>query len=288
MAPVAPVRMTRAAPAGRVQAITGMSSVTTMRALLPRRSPAVICAEHLDVAAALIGQPLASPWRRLAAIGIDAALVTLMSAIGNGLMLAGVACLLWRQIRRDALVPWQRTALGTVAALGIALGAIAAWQEDVPPAQERGTEEKLEAVIREVVLEAAPAHSPATEIQHLQQRVANLEAALASERDKTPPSLRQRLEQEWNRIGLGYGWGLVYFSLLPVLWPGQTPGKRWLKLRVVELTGRPLSALDCFKRYGGYAAGMATGLIGFAQLLWDDNRQTIQDKIAHTAVIDVR
>jgi hypothetical protein len=33
---------------------------------------------------------------------------------------------------------------------------------------------------------------------------------------------------------------------------------------------------------------MATGMIGFVQVLWDDNRQAIQDKIAHTVVIDLR
>ena len=33
---------------------------------------------------------------------------------------------------------------------------------------------------------------------------------------------------------------------------------------------------------------MATGGLGFAQLLWDPNRQALQDKAAHTAVLDLR
>ena len=43
----------------------------------------------------------------------------------------------------------------------------------------------------------------------------------------------------------------------------------------------------CFSRYGGYVAGMATGMFGFAQVLWDDNRQALQDKVAHTVVVDL-
>jgi uncharacterized RDD family membrane protein YckC len=65
-------------------------------------------------------------------------------------------------------------------------------------------------------------------------------------------------------------------------------GKRLLALRVVELTGRPMTVLLSLKRYGGYAAGMATGGLGFAQVLWDANRQGLHDKAAHTVVLDLR
>jgi hypothetical protein len=33
---------------------------------------------------------------------------------------------------------------------------------------------------------------------------------------------------------------------------------------------------------------MATGGLGFLQALWDVNRQGIQDRVAHTVVIDLR
>jgi hypothetical protein len=42
------------------------------------------------------------------------------------------------------------------------------------------------------------------------------------------------------------------------------------------------------KRYGGYAAGLATGGLGLLQVLWDPNRQGLQDKAAHTVVLDLR
>ena len=51
------------------------------------------------------------------------------------------------------------------------------------------------------------------------------------------------------------------------------------------LDGRPLDLWDSFGRLSGYTAGLATGLLGFAQVFWDPNRQAIQDKIAGTVVI---
>ena len=95
--------------------------------------------------------------------------------------------------------------------------------------------------------------------------------------------------QRWmDHMGVSVGWALAYFTLLPYWMHGQTPGKKLLGLQIIELTGRPLTLVLCFSRYGGYAAGLATGGFGFLQVLWDPNRQSIQDKIAHTVVIDVR
>ncbi|WP_286272975.1 RDD family protein [Thalassotalea sp. PP2-459] len=97
---------------------------------------------------------------------------------------------------------------------------------------------------------------------------------------------------EWSQsvvkdLGLGFGWAALYFSVLTAIWHGQTPGKKLLKIRVVQLDGTPLSVWDSFGRYGGYGAGLATGLLGFIQIYWDPNRQAIHDKISSTIVIDV-
>lgn len=86
-------------------------------------------------------------------------------------------------------------------------------------------------------------------------------------------------------LGLGLGWAAVYFTLFPLLWRGQTPGKKMFNIRVVALSGEYLSLWDAFGRYGGYGAGFATGLLGFLQIVWDPNRQAIQDKISATVVI---
>jgi uncharacterized RDD family membrane protein YckC len=66
---------------------------------------------------------------------------------------------------------------------------------------------------------------------------------------------------------------------------GQTLGKRLLGIRVRRLDGQPLNWWVAFERAGGYAAGFATGLLGFAQVYWDANRQCIHDRIVGTVVV---
>ncbi len=88
-----------------------------------------------------------------------------------------------------------------------------------------------------------------------------------------------------DELGLGFGWGALYFSTILAWTNGLTPGKRLFGLRVVRLNGEPMSWLMAFERSGGYAAGFATGLLGFAHMLWDPNRMGIHDKIAETVVI---
>lgn len=86
-------------------------------------------------------------------------------------------------------------------------------------------------------------------------------------------------------LGLSAGWAAAYFTFFTTLWAGQTPGKRLLKIRVVHLSGKPMSYWMSFGRYGGYAAGLTTGLLGFLQIYWDPNRQAVQDQLSFTAVI---
>jgi hypothetical protein len=89
-------------------------------------------------------------------------------------------------------------------------------------------------------------------------------------------------------LGIGFGWTGLYFTAFVALWRGQTPAKRLLGVRVVRLDGRPLTWLSSFERFGGYAAGLVTGLLGFAQVYWDRNRQMIHDKIVETVVVRER
>ena len=70
-----------------------------------------------------------------------------------------------------------------------------------------------------------------------------------------PPDWRERAAEWLDELGLGYGGALLYFTLVPLWWPGQTAGKRLLGLRVVEITGAPMTAAVAFKRFGGYMAG---------------------------------
>jgi len=61
-----------------------------------------------------------------------------------------------------------------------------------------------------------------------------------------------------------------------------------LGIKVVKIDAKSLTLWESFERYGGYSAGLATGLLGFAQIIWDANRQAIHDKISETMVIDLR
>lgn len=86
-------------------------------------------------------------------------------------------------------------------------------------------------------------------------------------------------------LGIGFGWGALYFTAFLALWRGQTPGKRLLGMRVIRLDGKPIGWWIAFERFGSYAASLSTGLLGFAQILWDRNRQGLHDKAVETVVI---
>ena len=88
-------------------------------------------------------------------------------------------------------------------------------------------------------------------------------------------------------LGIGFGWGAVYFTSFLALWSGYTPGKRLVGIRVIRLDGKPIGWWRAFERFGGYAASLSTGLLGFLQILWDRNRQGLHDKAVETVVIRV-
>lgn len=99
------------------------------------------------------------------------------------------------------------------------------------------------------------------------------------------PSFRHSVQALATDFGLTFGWIGVYFTFILAWWNGYTPGKRLLSIRVYRLDGRAITLWMAFERLGGYAAGLATGLLGFAQVYWDPNRQGVHDKIASTVVV---
>ncbi len=134
------------------------------------------------------------------------------------------------------------------------------------------------------------------ELAERDDRIASLEAREERLDDQLTRS-RDELEAERNKgilnsfigmldeLGLGLGWSGLYFTFFLGFWRGRTPGKRILGVRVVRLDGRRLGYWVSFERFGGYAASLFTGLEGFARILWDRNRQTLEDKLAETVVI---
>ena len=88
-----------------------------------------------------------------------------------------------------------------------------------------------------------------------------------------------------DNLGIGFGWGAIYFTTFLVLGKGKTPGKRMLGIRVIRLDARPIGWWIAFERFGGYFASVSTGLLGFLQIFWDRNRQALHDKAVETVVI---
>lgn len=274
--------------------------------------------EELNVASGLLGQPLARPSRRLLAIGVDLAVIGFVSSWSNFWLLAACGLGVFAQARaqRWAATPWRTLLAWALVALMSYAGVnevIDTLREPSTPAQARDDDSEDEAdevfldsllavqaaasvplVAAESPASAASAAASAAEsIAKLKQQVRRLQSQLAKERDAAEEAAaaenwRERLRRFGLDFGVSYGWSLVYFTMLPVWWRGQTLGKRLFGLRIVEITGKPMTPLLSFKRFGGYLAGLATGGLGLVQLLWDPNRQALQDKAAHTVVIDER
>lgn len=124
-------------------------------------------------------------------------------------------------------------------------------------------------------------------IEALEERNERLEDQLEEARE--PPGLLRRARTLVTEdLGIGVGWLGLYFTVFVALWDGRTPGKKLLGARVVTLDGEPLGWWDAFGRFGGYAAGLATGMLGYLQIAWDPNRQALHDKVAGTVVIRTR
>jgi uncharacterized RDD family membrane protein YckC len=137
----------------------------------------------------------------------------------------------------------------------------------------------------------------ADSVRRLQAQVSSLTASTEA-RQRDLEQLREELRQEQeggtlfsafrgvlDDLGFGFGWASLYLTVMLSWWKGQTIGKRLLKIRVLRLDGEPITWWTAFERAGGYAAGLATGLLGFAQVYWDSNRQAIHDRIVGTVVV---
>lgn len=245
------------------------------------------------MAPALVGLPLADPRRRAAAMLVDLVVVALLSGVSGFWLLGGLLLVVLQLRSQRGSTTRKRLVVGWLGAGLIVLlvlqAASSEWEEHAPDAaawlSEAGS--APEAPSPEALEPGAHAASPAATgaASAAQARIVQLQEELAKARQ--PITLRQWFDRLLDDVGAKFGWGVVYFSLLPAWWGGQTVGKKLLSLQVVELTGQPMTVMRCLKRYGGYAAGLATGGLGFAQALWDPNRQAIQDKAAHTAVVDL-
>lgn len=121
--------------------------------------------------------------------------------------------------------------------------------------------------------------------EQLDTRMGSLRNELEAEREQEEGFFLPFFRGIFEDLGLAFGFGTIYLTIFTAWWQGQTPGKRLLGVRVLRLDGKPMGWWDAFERAGGYAAGFATGLLGFAQVFWDPNRQAIHDRVSSTVVV---
>lgn len=187
----------------------------------------------------------------------------------------------------------------------------APWRDEAPLVRERALRSALE---RTAPADAEPGDDlPAAEVRadippEVQALVADTlgrladslegartrETALRSELDEAREELQEAREEGgfialvsdiWGQLGSAIGLWSVYFTVALTLTQGRTVGKKALGIRAIRLDGKPITWWFAFERAGGYAAGIATGLLGFAQVWWDPNRQCVHDKIGGTVVV---
>ena len=83
-------------------------------------------------------------------------------------------------------------------------------------------------------------------------------------------------------------WG--YFSLFEGLWHGQTPGKRWMKLRVIKESGRAITLFEAMARnlLRVVDALPSFYLVGVIAMLCNRSQRRVGDLVAGTIVVHER
>ncbi|MES2692227.1 MAG: RDD family protein [Verrucomicrobiota bacterium] len=254
-----------------------------------------VTAETLTASPAVLGQPLAEPWRRLAGIAIDLGLITALSILSRPWLGLATGAMLLVLFGNSASVPLPlklvRTAcraLGlTLAVLSaIALGHVSAFRSSTFNLEALTGDRKESAAMRESV-HLSP--NPSTgELQQAADRLQRQVSDLKKENrewQESSGSWHLQIRAFLTALGVTFGWSGVYFTLFAGGLGGRTPGKFFLGTRALKINGHPFTFFDAFVRHGGYIAGVAMGMTGFLNLLWDPNRRAVEDRIAGTVVV---
>ncbi len=252
----------------------------------PGSGPGCVSLENLRVDPALAGRRLAAWWQRAGAMLVDGVVLAALSLLAGpvlglftGLTVAALGARDISATRAWGVFRWIFWLLGGAVVLASVLLMLGR------PMLRTGAFNLDRSVLDEST-RGGPALPPSPTYRQLEAYAGRLTAENQRLRDSVRGSSWLNAVADFSRtLGLTFGWAGVYFTLGTTLWRGRTVGKFLFGTRVVRLDGRRLNAMDAFTRYGGYAAGVATGLIGFARLFWDPNRQAIEDKIAWTVVV---
>lgn len=80
---------------------------------------------------------------------------------------------------------------------------------------------------------------------------------------------------------------VLYFTISFYFFKGQTPGKYFLRIRVLSLYHEHIGLWHCIERSLGYFASALEFGFGFIQAFWNPNRMTLHDKIGETIVVEL-
>ncbi len=257
-----------------------------------RKTPAHVTTAHIyEIPAHLLGQPLASVWRRSVAIAVD-----FVSAVVIATPILLLLALLAIRIQAPAAAEALRAAFSFTTS------------DDNTSTPEEGTaqNEQLasdwEIELLQLVAKRRPdllseditlalasndraAFARATEGLSLQF---DLGAEPDSRFDASSNTLNLRRDVLYGPFASTFSYFvlvLAYFTLLTRIGRGWTLGKWLAGIRVVRLDGKAWTLWSSFGRAGGYGASLSTFGLGFLQALWNRNRQALHDRIAETVVV---
>ena len=260
----------------------------------PSASGRAVTAEALGLAPSVLGLPLADPWRRFAAMLADLAAVGLLSLLSGPWLGLATGAMLLVLFGNSPDVPFVLKAVRTgcrllgaiIVILSVfALGHVSLLRDSGLNLEAFTGREPIAAMNETVYI--APNASAAdlrTGAGRLEKQVTDLKAENLRLREASRSWLNQSRAFA-NTLGVTFGWSGVYFTLLAGAFGGRTLGKLLLRIRAVKTNGLPFTFFDAFVRHGGYVAGVAMGLTGFLRLLWEPNRQAVEDRIAGTVVV---
>lgn len=260
-----------------------------------KRRKGVVDRERLRIDSGLLDTPLATWWQRAGAMMVDLLAIVALSLLANavlGLLTGATLAALGTRNESGAKV-WRVMRWGLIG-LGVVVIVLSGFMLAGKPLVQTGAFNLApEKEAPDLAVVTLPPSASSSELRRvagrLDAQVDWLKEENARLRDEIRGNSWLRLAADSSRtMGFTFGWAGVYFTLMTLLLRGRTVGKLIFGSRVVRLDGAPITAMDAFVRYGGYAAGLATGLLGFARLLWDPNRQAIQDRIAGTVVVSRR
>lgn len=249
--------------------------------------------DTLVVAPEILGRVLAAPWQRLVAMLIDLAVVGGLSFLSKPILGLATGAMLLVLLGNSATAPvalkaarWGCRALGALvivlAVIGLGHGTVFKSQSFSLDALTGGQKaERTETVF-------VSANASYGELRQANDTLQRQVEALKKENEAIVEARRSWLTQArgfTGALGVTFGWSGVYFTLVAGALNGRTLGKLLLGLRAVRVSGQPMTFFDAFVRHGGYVAGLAMGLIGFLKVLWEPNRQAVEDRIAGTVVI---